>query len=97
MLHISAQDLADAELVGRAGVRAAIEGESEKMISLRSLGADSAPGYDLVPLSEAAGGEKRVPQEWLDNSPTTVGKLFVDYVRPIIGDLIDYPIPLKDQ
>ena len=97
MLHISPQDLADAELVGRAAVRAALAGETEKMISLRALGANNGSGYDLVPLSAAAGGEKRVPQQWLNNSPTSVAQPFIDYIRPIVGELIDYPIPLKDQ
>jgi hypothetical protein len=38
-----------------------------------------------------------VPQQWLNNSPTSVAQPFIDYIRPIVGELIDYPIPLKDQ
>jgi 6-phosphofructokinase 1 len=96
MLHVSEQDRRDAELVGRAGVRAAMAGRHSHMIALRPLGA-GGDGYDVVPLSQAAGGERRVPAEWLDDSATAVNSAFIDYVRPLVGELVDYAVPLKDQ
>jgi hypothetical protein len=95
MLHVSEQDRCDAELVGRAGVRAAVERRDAHMVSLRPLGA--AEATEIIPLSRAAGGERVVPAEWLDDSDTAVARPFLDYVRPIVGKLIDYELPLKDR
>jgi 6-phosphofructokinase 1 len=98
MLHLSKQDLADAELVGRAGVRGAVEGRHAHEVSLRPLGApNSEPGYEFVPLASAA-GERPVPSAWLANPEAGgVTSEFVRYARPIVGDLVDYPIPLSDN
>jgi 6-phosphofructokinase 1 len=94
MLHVSAQDRHDAEIVGRAGVRAAIERRHGQMVSLRPLGA--AEAFEFVPLAQAAGGERAVPAAWLADSDLAVAPPFVDYVRPIVGGLIEYARPLKD-
>ncbi len=45
MLHLSKQDWRDADLVGRAAVRAAIDGQSDVMVSLLPI---AVGGYDLV-------------------------------------------------
>ena len=96
MLHVSEQDRRDAELVGRAGVRAAIEQRHAHMIALRPLG-DATP-YEVIPLSRAAGGERSMPASWLDHaSDLAVTQSFIDYVRPIVGPLVDYDVPLKDS
>ena len=97
MLHVSEQDGNDAELVGRAGVRAAIEQRHGHMIALRALG-DAATPYEIIPLAQAAGGERVIPASWLhDGSETAVTQGFIDYVRPIVGPLVEYDIPLKDR
>jgi 6-phosphofructokinase 1 len=97
MLHVSTQDLADAELVGRAGVRAAVEGCNARMVSLRPLdAADDPRGYDLIPLSAVAGAERCVPAEWIDNSDTAVAAPFALYLHRIVGDLVEYAVPLRD-
>jgi 6-phosphofructokinase 1 len=95
MLHVSAQDRRDAEIVGRAGVRAAAEGRHAHMVSLRPLG--EAEATEIIPLGRVAGGERVVPAEWLDDSDTAVAPAFVEYVRPLVGPLVDYPLPLKDR
>jgi ATP-dependent phosphofructokinase / diphosphate-dependent phosphofructokinase len=95
MLHVSQQDLVDAELVGRAGVRAALEDRKGTMISLRPLGNDGPT--EVIPLSSAAGGERTMPEEFLDGSPHAVSQKFLSYIRPLVGDLIDYAVPLTTQ
>jgi ATP-dependent phosphofructokinase / diphosphate-dependent phosphofructokinase len=95
-LHVSQQDLADAELVGRAGVRAAIEHQHGHWITLRPL-SSSGEKYAVVPLANCAGGERVVPQEWLAAPHAGVSSAFIEYVRPIVGKLVDYAIPLKDS
>jgi 6-phosphofructokinase 1 len=92
MAHVSVQDRQDAELVGRAGVRALLAGESDKMVALRPL-ADvdiGEAGYDLVPLSATAGHERTIPVEWLSDGPLAVTKSFNEYLRPLVGDLRRY-------
>jgi 6-phosphofructokinase 1 len=94
MLHASEQDRRDAEIVGRAGVRAAVEQRHGHMVALRPLGDPQAT--EIVPLSRAAGGERVVPAAWLAESDTAVAPPFLDYVRPLVGPLVDYAVPLKD-
>ena len=96
-LHVSPVDRDDSQRVGRAGVRAALAGEHAQMVSLRPLEAPDDKACDLVPLSSVAGGDRRVPAEWLDDPDTAVTADFLRYVRPIVGSLVDYPVPLKDQ
>jgi 6-phosphofructokinase 1 len=94
MLHVSAQDLDDAELVGRAGVRGALEGRHAHAVALRPL--DAGGGYDFVPLASAA-GERRIPAHWLTEDPAQpVSQEFLRYARPIVGELLPYAVPLAD-
>ena len=88
MTQVSAQDQKDAELVGRAGVRALAAGETEKMVSLLPIGTES--GYELVPLSEVADAERPLPAEWILDAAIPVGDRFFNYVRPLVGELTPY-------
>jgi 6-phosphofructokinase 1 len=92
MPHVSEQDRRDAELVGRTGVRAALAGRHGHMIALRPLGAAGDP-VEVIPLSRAGGAERAVPREWLSDGDLAVGPDFINYVRPLVGELIDFPIP----
>ena len=95
MAHVSDQDLADAELVGQAGVLALIAGETDKMVSLRPYSEGSDEGYELVPLSQAAGTHREIPASWLSNDALAVTDSFRDYLLPLVGDLTYYPLPLS--
>ena len=90
MALVSAQDQQDAELVGRAGVRALLAGETDKMVALRPLEDAGSLGYDLVPLSAAAGVDRAIPSEWLTGGPLAVNDVFGDYLRPLVGELFRY-------
>ena len=98
MLHVSPQDLADAELVGRAGVRGAVDGRHAHAVALTPLGASKPDrGYEFVPLASAA-GEREVPGNWLaDPEAGGVTSEFLRYGRPIVGELPPYAIPLADK
>jgi 6-phosphofructokinase 1 len=87
---VSTQDQQDAELVGRAGVRALLAGETDKMVALRPLGDAGELGYDLVPLSAAAGIECAIPAEWLVEGPLAVASAFREYLQPLVGELYRY-------
>jgi len=90
MALVSARDQADAELVGREGVRALMAGETDKMVSLLPLGDAGAPAFELVPLHAAAVGHRAIPVEWLCDGPLAVNDSFRDYVRPLVGELYQY-------
>lgn len=90
MAHVSMQDQQDAELVGRAGVRALLAGATDMMVALRPLRDTGALGYDLVPLSAVAGIERAIPAEWLNGGPLAVTGGFVEYLRPLVGELFQY-------
>ncbi len=87
---VSSQDQQDADLVGRAGVRALASGETDKMVALRPLQDPGESGYDLVPFSMVAGAVRPLPEAWLTNGPFAVGQEFQDYLRPLIGELFQY-------
>jgi 6-phosphofructokinase 1 len=86
MALTSAQDLADAALVGRAGVRALISGETNVMVALDPL-ERSATTTHLVPLREAAGHERIIPAEWLQSGPIPVRQEFLDYIGRLTGPI----------
>lgn len=85
----SATDIQEAVAAGKAAVKAAIEGETGKMVAfLRDP--DSAEYHceiSMVPLSAAANAEKKVPREWINKEGNFVGEEFVKYALPLIqGD-----------
>ncbi len=90
MLHVSSQDLEDAEAVGQAGVQALVAGHTNQMVSLRPLGVAGNAECDLVPLTEVAGRERPIPAAWLTETAMSVNEGFLDYVRPLIGNLTQY-------
>jgi len=90
MAHVSMQDQQDAELVGRAGVRALLAGETDRMVALRPLVDAGDLGYDLVPLSAAAGIDRSIPAEWLTDGLLAVTDAFGEYLRPLVGKLFRY-------
>jgi len=90
MLHASSRDLEDAEIVGRGGVGALLAGHTDQMVSLRPLHDPGTTGYDLVPLHAVAGKDHGIPATWLSETATSINEGFLQYVRPLIGDLMPY-------
>lgn len=88
MLHVAPQDRVDAELVGRAAHRALVAGANEQMVALTPL--EDAAGTTLLPLQAISGPARTVPRDWIcDGNPPTNGK-FSAYLRPLIGELLEY-------
>ena len=83
---ISHTDRDEAYLVGKMGVRALLEGESDKMVTLIR---HTEPAYscstDLVELAKVANAQKLMPAAYLDESKTMVTQAFYDYALPLIG------------
>jgi 6-phosphofructokinase 1 len=82
---VAEQDLEDAALVGRTGVQELVSGNTDVMVSLEPLG--SASQTKLVPLANAAGYERTIPNNWLQRGPLPVNQQFIDYVRPLVGPI----------
>ena len=83
---VSTTDATEAEMVGRAAVRYALEGATGNMVSLvRQEGRPYACTTGLAPLEEVAGVVRRLPEEYLDSADYMVSQPFIDYARPLIG------------
>ena len=82
----SSADREEAYQAGRAAVRAALAGESDKMVSfVRQPGSEYVIEYGLAPLSEVANAEKMLPAEYINEAGNGVTEAFVEYARPLIG------------
>src|SRR6266536_42859 len=87
---ISSTDRDEAYLVGKMGVQALLNGESDKMVTLeRHVQSAYHCTIGLVELAKVANGQRLLPDEYLDASKTMVTQAFYDYALPLLGD----PLP----
>ena len=81
-------------MAGADAVRAALAGESGKMIVFKRI--SNAPYSivtDIMDIREVANKEKCVPKEWIVNDGTYVSEEFDVYARPlIIGELSPFRV-----
>lgn len=91
MAFVAQQDVLDAELVGREGVRALVAGETDKMVALRAH--EDPTGFELTPL-HASGVSRAIPAAWLSHDSQAVTEGYRKYLRPLVGELTRYPAPL---
>lgn len=83
----SSVDREEAYLVGRAAVRAAVSGVSDRMITLvRQPGPEYAVTTGLAPLAEVANAEHFLPREYVNAAGNGVTEAFLAYARPLIGE-----------
>ncbi len=83
-------DLAEAYLVGRQAVLAALRGETDRMVTLvREPGERYRVTTGLAPLEAVANHERHLPADYLTPDGTFVTPAFLDYARPLIGE----PLP----
>ena len=82
--HIASKtDVEETYTAGKQAVKAAVGGETDKMVSFKRTG-DYEIAYDLVPLSITANAEKGVPKEWITEDGTWLTEDFERYARPLI-------------
>ncbi|MDR0446088.1 MAG: 6-phosphofructokinase [Oscillospiraceae bacterium] len=91
--HIaSKRDIDEAQAAGEFAVRAAINGESGKMVSLRRAAGEAYEcGCELQPIEAAANNEKKVPREWINADGNDVTQEFIDYALPLIQGETERP------
>jgi 6-phosphofructokinase len=88
---VSWVDRDEAYLVGKMGLQALLDGESDKMVTLiRQEGQEYRCSTGLASLSDIAGAQRLVPGEYLDAGKTMVTQAFYDYALPLIGE----PLPV---
>jgi 6-phosphofructokinase 1 len=88
----SKTDVDEAFLAGQAAVRAAIAGETDKMVTLiRGDGDHYTCETGLAPLSEIANGVKKLPREWINEDNVSMNFQFLRYAQPLIQGEITLP------
>jgi 6-phosphofructokinase len=83
--HASEQDVTEAVACGEAAVRAAMEGKSGFMVTIKRT--NQSP-YEfqtgLHPLSEIANVENLIPRDWISEDGWLPNQKFIDYAQPLI-------------
>ena len=83
----SATDINEAFGAGREAVLAAVSGETDQMVAFER-DTDENGNYKcnmkLLPLSDVANYEKKVPLEWINDEGNGLKDEFIDYVLPLI-------------
>ena len=85
--HIaSGTDIEEAFNAGRKAVKAACAGKTDKMVAFeRDMSSGSYKcKYKLIPVSEAANTEKKVPLEWITPDGTGLTEEYIEYALPLI-------------
>jgi len=103
MAAASPIDVEEAALVGEMAVRHAVDGATDRMVTLERLSDDpyrSTTG--LVELSRVANTARLLPDEFLAPSGHDVTPAFLDYARPLLGGplppyvrLVKHPVPRR--
>ena len=95
--HLASKtDVEETFEAGKQAVRAAVAGETDKMVCFaRKEGDKYECEYKLLPLELAANTEKKVPTEWIINNGTDISDEFVDYALPLIQG--EAKAPLEDS
>ena len=85
----SETDRREAFAAGRAAVKAALKGELSKgtIAILRAKGRAYRVAFVPVPIAEAAKFTRSVPKAFIAKSGHDVTGKFIEYARPVVGDL----------
>lgn len=92
---ISQCDQQEAIAAGRFGVRAALNGETGKMVSfIRKEDADGSYKMEcgLEDVNLICNEEKGVPKEWIISHGSDVSEEFLKYVTPLVQGKIEIPL-----
>ena len=89
---LSADDIDSAFAIGQAAVRAAVRGESGKMMTfLRADSDDYAYTVDMCDLELVANVERKFPTEWMNDAHNGVTEQAIRYLRPLIQGEVSVP------
>lgn len=91
----SATDIDEAFQAGCEAVKAAVYGETDKMVAFEretDAAGEYKCVYKLIPLENVANFEKKVPLEWLNAEGNGINKEFVKYALPLIQGQPEIPM-----
>jgi 6-phosphofructokinase len=91
--HCSSQtDNDEAFMAGQAAVKAAMDGETDKMVILvRGEGEAYSCETGLAPLSEIANGVKEIPEDWISEDGVSMTAKFIKYAQPLVMGEVEVP------
>ncbi|MGC3970520.1 MAG: 6-phosphofructokinase [Pirellulales bacterium] len=91
--HLSSKTDADeAFLAGQAAVKAAIAGETDKLVTLlRGDGDNYTCETGLANLADVVGNPKRLPREWINEDGVSLNFQFFRYATPLIQGEVAVP------
>ena len=82
----SKTDVDESYMSGKAAVENAVAGKTDYMPGFKCT--RDANGYkceiELLPLSQVANTEKKVPRDWINEEGNGVTQAFIDYAMPLI-------------
>jgi 6-phosphofructokinase 1 len=79
-------DVEEAYHVGQVALEKAVEGESDKMVTLIRKQSDPySSDTGLIDLEKVALRTRSVPDEFINNDSNFVTEKFIDYATPLIG------------
>ena len=93
--HLASQtDIDEAFAAGKMAVEAALSGETGKMVAFERVMADGqyTCRMKLIPLSDVANYEKKVPVAWIVPEGNNVTQDFIDYALPLIQGVPEIPL-----
>ncbi len=90
---VSEIDREEAEEAGRQAVRAAVRGETMKMVTIeREKGPVYRPVYGLEELEQVAGSDKNLSPDYVTEDRRFIKREFLNYIMPLIGELPEYTV-----
>lgn len=89
---LSETDLTEAITSGAFAVKAALDGETGKMIAFRRGNQkEYLLEYALEDVNEICNQEKEVPKDWITDDGTNIGNEFISYAQPLIQGNVTIP------
>jgi len=85
------QDIEEAYLCGKTAVELAVKGDTGVMVTLvREQSEKYSCTTGTIPLSDVAVRAKPMPDEFISKDGTDVTPAFIEYVKPLVGELPKY-------
>jgi len=95
--RVSAVDVDEAYRLGVEAVRLAVKGETGLMVSLvRDPGPEYHCSIGTVSMADVAVKSKPMPDEYINEQGNGVTEAFLEYLRPLVGEMPDY-VTLKGE
>lgn len=92
-MMMSATDQKEAIIAGRFGVKAALKGETGKMVSfVRDNNSPYTLSCGLEDVNEICNKEKTIPLEWISKDGSDVSEEFLQYCLPLVQGTVDIPL-----